>query len=327
MRKLIQFILLTLILVSCGTNGRHFKIDGRLINLNQGEFYVYSPDGGINGMDTIKVVGGRFSYETPLEREATLMIVFPNFSEQPVFAVPGKTVDIKGDASHLKEMEITGTKDNELMTKFRQQTVNNSPPEIRKHAELFIADHADSPVGAYLVSKYFLLTPQPDHAKAIRLLTMLRQAQPDNGYPARLLQKARNMPTGLPAFTATDIKGNRISSVTLSKAPMVVINTWATWSYESMDAVRRLKQYSEELGSKLAIVSICLDADPKLCKENVEREGWTWSVVCDGKMFEGNLVRQLGLFNIPNNIVMKRGRIVGRGMTPEQLRGELEKMK
>lgn len=327
MRRLIQFILLTLILVSCGTNGRHFKIDGRLINLNQGEFYVYSPDGGLNGMDTIKVVGGRFSYETQLEREATLMIVFPNFSEQPVFAVPGKTVDISGDASHLKEMEITGTKDNELMTKFRRQIVNNSPPEIKKHAELFVADHTDSPVGAYLVSKYFLLTPQPDHATAIRLLTTLRQAQPNNGYVARLLQKARSMPTKLPKFTAVDLKGKRITSPTLAKAPIAIINTWATWSYESMDAVRLLKQYHEDLGNKLAIISICLDADSKLCKDNVEREEWGWSVVCDGKMFDSNLIKQLGLFNVPDNIVMKRGRIVGRGMNPEQLRSELEKMK
>ena len=36
------------------------------------------------------------------QKEMTLMIVFPNFTEQPVFAAPGKSVDIKGDASHLK---------------------------------------------------------------------------------------------------------------------------------------------------------------------------------------------------------------------------------
>ena len=49
------------------------------------------------------------------------MIVFPNFSEQPVFAEPGKSVTIKGDASHLKEIEIEGTDENKLMNGFRQQ--------------------------------------------------------------------------------------------------------------------------------------------------------------------------------------------------------------
>lgn len=57
------------------------------------------------------------------------MIVFPNFSEQPIFAESGKSVDIKADASHLKEMEVKGTKTNELMTKFRQSILNDTPPQ------------------------------------------------------------------------------------------------------------------------------------------------------------------------------------------------------
>ena len=34
------------------------------------------------------------------------MLVFPNFSEQPIFAQSGKTVNVKGDATHLKEMSV-----------------------------------------------------------------------------------------------------------------------------------------------------------------------------------------------------------------------------
>lgn len=63
MKRLIFFITLTLALVSCETKSGYFKIDGRFLNLNQGEFYVYSPDGIISGIDTIKVDGGRFTYE------------------------------------------------------------------------------------------------------------------------------------------------------------------------------------------------------------------------------------------------------------------------
>lgn len=63
MKKLTYLLLLTLVLVSCGTSSDRFKIEGRFLNLNQGEFYVYSNDGGISGVDTIKVNGGRFTYE------------------------------------------------------------------------------------------------------------------------------------------------------------------------------------------------------------------------------------------------------------------------
>ena len=30
--------------------------------MDQGEFYVYSPEGGINGIDTIRLQGGLMSY-------------------------------------------------------------------------------------------------------------------------------------------------------------------------------------------------------------------------------------------------------------------------
>ena len=82
MKRLIYLLTLTLVLVACGTRSGYFKIEGHLLNLNQGEFYVYSTDGLINGIDTIKVEGGHFSYETPCQRQGILMLVFPNFSEQ-----------------------------------------------------------------------------------------------------------------------------------------------------------------------------------------------------------------------------------------------------
>ena len=68
----------------------------------------------------------------------TLMLVFPNFTEQPIFAQPGKTVDVKGDAYHRKELTVEGTKDNKLMNSFRRQTANASPPEALKYARQFI---------------------------------------------------------------------------------------------------------------------------------------------------------------------------------------------
>ena len=95
----IILLLLVLVLVSCGTDNDHFKIEGRFLNLNQGELRVYSLDGGTAKLDTIHINGGRFSAEIECSRPQTLMLVFPNFSEQPLFAAPGQSVDIKADAS------------------------------------------------------------------------------------------------------------------------------------------------------------------------------------------------------------------------------------
>lgn len=91
-RNLFLFFAL-LLLVSCGEDSKHFKLEGRLLQMNQAEFYVYSSDQCINGIDTIKVRGGRFTYEIPCSSPSTLTIVFPNFSETPVFATWGNSQD------------------------------------------------------------------------------------------------------------------------------------------------------------------------------------------------------------------------------------------
>ena len=81
--KLLIPLLSLLLLASCGTDGRHFRIDGRFRHLNQGEFYVYSPDGTIEGLDTIKIQDGKFTYETPCTRKGTLVLLFPTSLNSP----------------------------------------------------------------------------------------------------------------------------------------------------------------------------------------------------------------------------------------------------
>ncbi len=317
-------LLLTLVLVSCGTDGHHFKIEGRLINLNQGEFYVYSPDGGLAGVDTIKVDGGRFVYDMPCEQPCVLVVVFPNFSRQPVFAAPGKQVDLRGDASHLKELEVKGTKDNELMTQFRRQVADASPPEMKKYAETFVEDHPESAVSPYLVDLYFMQTPRPDYAKALRLLTLMAPEQPRNGYLNRLLPAARQMKDvtlagRLKDFQATDMNGRPVSAADLKAAPMAVVNVWASWSYESMDIQRRLKALQRKNGHRLKLLSINVDASPVECRNAMKNDSISWPTVCDGRMFDGKLIRRLGLTSIPDNIILKNGNVVARGRSAQEI--------
>ena len=213
----ILILFITLVLTSCGVSSGHFKFEGKFLNMNQGEFYVYSPDGGFEGVDTIKVEGGRFTFETECKEDFTIMLVFPNFSEQPIFAKSGKSVEIKADASHLKEMEVSGTKDNELMTKFRQSILKDTPPEAKKHAEDFVREHPNSVCSIYLIKKYFITSTQPDYRKALSLINIVEKEQPKNGQLAKMKQLAetmKNVGTGatLPSFTAYDINGKLVSS-------------------------------------------------------------------------------------------------------------------
>ena len=352
-----------LVCTSCGTDSRHFRIDGRLLHLNQGEFYVYSPDGTINGLDTIKVQAGRFSYEVACDRPMTLMIVFPNFTEQPVFAQPGKSVDLKGDASHLKEMTVKGTKDNELMNKFREMIHNAAPPEMKKCAQLFVEDHPESRVGAYLVDRYFIHDANPDTKTAVRLVDLMIEKQPDNGYLKRQKRQltasfVATKGADIPNVLGTTVDGKTIGRVQLTKAPVTVVCALATWKYESMSQFRRLAAYAASQQGRVVVVGVSIDASPSLVRSQLasqigisdsasglafgpssglasgsssgpasaaaqgsssSRSSSTCYVVCDGKMVESPLFTRLGLTGVPDNIVIKNGRIAAAHLTDNQL--------
>lgn len=322
MKRIVLFLLLVLILISCGTRSGHFKMEGRFLHMNQGELYVYSPDGGIDGLDTIKIEAGRFAYEIPCSKPATLVIIFPNYSVQPIFAESGGSVEVKADASHLKEMEVKGTDDNELMTKFRKQIANSSPPDELKYAIQFIKDHPESTVSVYLLNRYLIQTETPDYKQAANLLKILLKEQPENVTLGRLQRQISGLGTlrvgdKLPNFTAKDVNGKLINNATLANQT-IIISTWAAWSYESLDFQRALNDAVK--AGKIAALGISVDANPKEVRQALKNDDITFPNVCDGKMLSTPLLKTFRLTTVPDNIVVRNGKIIERGITANTVR-------
>lgn len=332
--KKITFLLLTffsLFLYSCGIKSDRFKISGKFLHMNQAEFYIYSPDGVISGIDTIQISGGEIDYEIPCHNEGTLVIIFPNFSQQPIFAEPGTSVTIKADASHLKELKVEGSEANELMNHFREMILNVSPPEMIKKAEIFIKDHPESIVSTYLVRTYFLDKSYPDYTKAAELLKQMEAAQPKNGYIKRMtisLQQLKNAKeqANLPHFTAYDTEGKMFASSTLSSAPYAVINVWTSSDFESQNLQRFLKSIQQKSQGKLKLMSICVDASKKDCQQTMKRDSINWPNICDQDMFDGKTIKTLGLTSLPGNLLLKDGKIIARDLKSQDLRDRLNKI-
>lgn len=323
------FLIFTL--TSCGSRDGYFKLDGHFLKMNQGEFYLYSPDGIITGIDTLRLNGGRFSHEIPCETSGMLMLVFPNFSEQPIFAEEGQSVSIEGDASHLKELKVKGTKANELMTKFRLQITKISPLEEQEHAATFIQENPASPVSIYLLRRYFILTDKPDFKKTEELLTLIKSKQKNNAAITRIeTDFAKSKATGkdqkVPKFSGSDINGHPVTNANLGGS-ISVIYTWASWSYESQEQQRQLRRIARQHGSKLNLIGINADASKEECRKTMKRDSITAPVVCDGQMFESPVMNQLGFTQVPDNIIVsKEGRILEHGLSTNDLKERLEKL-
>ncbi|NPD93203.1 DUF4369 domain-containing protein [Xylanibacter muris] len=331
MKKFIGYILLTLILVSCGTDNGHFRIEGRFRNFNQGEFYIYCPDGEMSGIDTIKVADGRFAYETPINNKTTYVLVFPNFSEQPVFGEPGKTAKIKGDASHLKEMEIEGTDANKEMTKFRMDANRLTPPEVIKAASDFIKKNPKSEICPYLVRKHFIQIAQPDYKEASSLTATMLKADPKNIKLQNLNKTLKQLATtstgnNIPQFNTKDINGKDMNRNML-RGKVNVIFAWATWSFSSQNIQRKLFRMKKQYGQDLQIAGICLDPRQEDCKTRIERDSIQWPTACDGQMWDSPIIRKLSITTVPAVIIAdKNGKITARDLSDNMIEDKIKSM-
>lgn len=319
--------LILLAVFSCSKQDDRFKLEAQFKNLNQGEFYIYDCNTGEK--DTIAVNDGRFTYERQLTDTLTLSIIFPNYSEIPVFATPGGEVKMEGDASHLRDTEIKGTPDNDLMTAFRLKTNEMTPPEVEKEAEKFINEHPDSPVSLYLLHKYILQSLSPDYSKAYALCEKLRTKQPQNQHVARLLtqlEALKNYTTDgrLSEFLTVSTDGDTVTNATM-RAEVNVILSWATWSYESQQPMRTLSHLQKKHPGRLKVLSICLDASPSEGKGVLERDSIRWPNVCDSLMFQSPILAQLGIATLPANIVTdKQGFVIARNLSPSDLQDKVK---
>ena len=332
-RKWLCFVHIALcilvLLTACHEDEKTFRLEGKFKNFNQGEFYIYSLDQGLTKKDTIHLSEGRFVYEIALRDTVQFTVIFPNYSEIPVFAHPGEKITMEGDASHLKEVEVKGSEDNELLTQFRLKTNEQTPPEVQKAVETFITDHPTSPVSLYLINRHFLLKPNADFDKAQQLVNTMSDASPQNNDLHRLKRelgvlKEVTVNGKLPAFSAVTIDGKRVSEADL-KAEVNVVLVWASWNFDTLTMQRELKKQKKTYGQRLAVVGICMDGSLKDCREAMKRDSISWPTVCDEKMWLSPVVSTLGITDIPSNfVVTSSGKILARNLGTTALREKVD---
>lgn len=299
-------------------------MEGTFRNFNQGELYVYSLDPQAKGRkDTLQLMNGKFAFEMPLEDSITLSIIFPNFSELPVFAHQGATVTLSGDASHLRDTEIIGTPDNEQLTEFRLSTNDMTPPEVLKAVGQFVEDHPQSDASLYLINKYYVLLAEPDYKEALRLLGLMVKASPTSEklkeYRSQLEQiRLTSLRSTLPTFSAVTVDGQRVSNADL-QGKLAIVSIWATWKLDGY-MQRQLRELKRRYGQRLAIVGICMDPSVKDCRDAMRRDSITWPTICDALVWQSPLVSQLGITDVPDNFVLNsRGVIIARNLSAQQL--------
>ena len=325
--KNIAFFFAIPLFFSC-SGGSNFEIDGHLLNMNQGTLYVYSSTGLIHNIDTIQIEGGRFTYSRSIDKEGIFVLVFPNFSEIPVFAEPGEDAVIKGNAQQLNEITISGTEDNHMMNSFRKDSYDKAPPQVQQMAEGFINNYSESMMCIWLLDKYFIKTINPDYGKIIKLAKVIKEAQPENQNIMRIIMEMEYLAKAtkskkLPSFSFKDVQGKIVNNESL-KGKKSIIYTAATWDYNN-DLERNIKQYIQNEKYDFHGLKINLDPAKRIAKQELEWSNLDIKIICQENMFNSEAMKKFGFFNLGDNIVVDaQGNIIARNIKPSDVESKMK---
>ena len=316
MRRLATYITLLLALLSCSNHPGQVRLKGSFAHLEQGEFFLYSTDRVLDHIDTLRIQDGRFSYTLPLEGEATLEMLYPNFSHLTLFAAPGKDLRIEGDARNLSEVSVEGTPDNELYTQFRRQTKGKPAAETLAAARQFITEHAGLALSKYLFREYFLRNDSLPREELRLLYDTLLHARPADYDLMRLSTEVRShglLTAGqpLPPFEwqmrLTTKDDEAVDTLVRSqdfRGKYLLIIFWAGWKTGSQQAHYRARRLRREMRDTLHVLSYSLDYSEKHLKFSHERDSINYPNYCDWLCWGSPQVQQWGIRMLPFYILV-----------------------
>lgn len=318
--SLFWLILVAVAVSSCGPGKDRARFEGDLKNITNAEFYVYSEDGTFDGVDTIRIEDGSFTYERKLTEPALLTLLYPNYTQTYIVAEPGKTVKMKGDAARIGEAEVTGTEQNELLTDFRLDNLAGPESNHRLAAAQFIRNHAQTLAAVAVFRKYFTSQKKPDVQMALQLLDVLKKAQPKsrsvqflNDFYRPIFQNGVGQP--LPDFTAETLDGKKVSTADY-KGKRLVIVCLATWQNESKAFMNALSRKIKGAKGNWECLIVSMDVDREVLRDRIRLDSIPYPVICDRKAFESPLVQKLGLHYVPScMLVDNQGLIIQRDVT------------
>lgn len=290
-------------LLAC-TDPNVIRLRGSFENLRQTDLYIYSPDGGMDHVDTIRIIDGQFNWQTTLTEEATFYLVFPNMSEQVILAAPGDRLRLKGDGGQLRALTIKGSDDNEELTRFRLAHLADKNDSLATAIREYIREHQGSRVSIVLQRQ---LTRLQGNSSRLRVNATLPTIilPPDSVVTTVFTEMNIDLKTGKMVRGKSSDRNTEDTLFIRPKqkeARPVLLIFWATWKRSTLDDFTSIRKVLRE-HKNLQPVSISLDHQRNSYLYAVKADSIDFDRRCYLRVWDTPVVQQLAISEIPYYIL------------------------
>ena len=304
MRRLSAYILLLVLVFSCGEKEetRKFTIQGT--GVGAGKVYLFGSGDAQKKLLSTQC-DDRFSISTPLESSAMLTLILPDGKALALFAEPDMTATLQADSTLKSGWAIKGGRTQALHDSIsRVLDATDSPDKHKKIIEEFTKKYPMSEVAVELFRRYLIEVPTPDNEYIKKALGRLGGAMQDHEYFANLRKRLDKKPGNIknklfPNYKYTTIDDGKISQETFS-GKYLLVTFWDIWSEESRERLKRLSEVKEGItGENFAILNIAIGNDTAQIREFIEENEITGSNTHDPHGMNSAVIEPFNITTLP----------------------------
>lgn len=274
-----------------------------------------------------KINNGNFAFTGEVAKVCMGMIDLPVKDGTISFFMGNDNINIKGQAKHLEQVQITGSASQDGFINIANTCNNQSNP--LQCLMNYVNDNPNSIYSPFILSNYlYPYLNEQDRVEAIAKLDgqaktmyqyslLVQQVQQDNSSKDILTDKVKD-------FTLPNLKGEDIQLYTqLLFSDYTLLDFWASWDnlarIKNLEYLKIYNNYSKK--KHFNIISISLDNNKYSWQSAVKEDGMDkWENVSDLLGWSSAVVRLYDLKSIPYNMLLdKDGNILGRNLSYEEI--------
>ena len=331
----------TITLAACTPKTETFKINVNLANAD-GQTVYLQKDGQV--LDSAVIANWDAVFETPVCNDNEMYGImlkgwrrpFPFFTDNNEVILEGDAQNpngilVKGSASHDRLNAFTKSYD-ALEAKLEADSTAQADADeaLKMLCFDYVWENPTDPVAHYVLYRYkWAFSPcelrtmidNIHHADSTLTTKNLAMAE-------EYVEKQERVQAGQPIidFTQNDPEGNPVTLSELAQGKLLLVDFWASWCPDCRKANPDVVAAYQKFHDKgFDVLGVSFDTDKEKWLAAVEKDGLTWTHVSDLQGWNNAAGALYAIAFIPQNALIRDGKIVARNLEGEALMEEVER--